>query len=502
MPNTGSFSLISILPVDPPFHKMHRTNTLKIIARSTPHFKKSIADLDAKIAPSSKPVGDWTHDQDVFVAARTRPLLPHESDQFNVMSEKRGQSCARVYECGVSVAGVPRVKVLDFKLDAYFEHSASTDAVFNDCLVPLVKLAKHNEVAAAFAYGQTGSGKTFTMSGLQNSLADELFKQAEHLSFHVGALQILGDVLTDLSANPGAVLSAREDMNGDVQISGLSEAQVFSPAEFRNFAEMAAQNRATSSTLKNGTSSRSHSILRVRIVNSVLSKAEDGILYLIDLAGSERNTDSAEHDMARLAETKAINTSLMVLKDCLRSRSRASIDASQRVHVPWRTSKLTLVLKPIFCLESRRICKTLVIANVAPGVADMAHSISTLRYVVPVRIGLAKQHLKKFLSDDPRSWDHERIRQWASSYRSKDGTVKIEPEWIAPNGEVGRELSLVPQAVLLERLMKAGNLSEPQAAMVAGDFWELIVSARVQEVKARSRRTTRTNVWEAEGSPG
>ena len=45
---------------------------------------------------------------------------------------------------------------------------------------------------------------------------------------------------------------------------------------------------------------------------------------VIDLAGSERAADSKGHDKQRMEETKAVNLSLMALKDCIRARTLAS----------------------------------------------------------------------------------------------------------------------------------------------------------------------------------
>ena len=63
-------------------------------------------------------------------------------------------------------------------------------------------------------------------------------------------------------------------------------------------------------------------------------------------------------------------------------------------HVPYRLSKLTLLLKDAFELESRRLCKTVVIANVAPSVVDCAMSLNTLRYVTPLKIGQINREKK------------------------------------------------------------------------------------------------------------
>ena len=52
--------------------------------------------------------------------------------------------------------------------------------------------------------------------------------------------------------------------------------------------------------------------------------ARAGVLMVIDLAGSERAADSKGHDKQRMEETKAVNLSLMALKDCIRARTLAS----------------------------------------------------------------------------------------------------------------------------------------------------------------------------------
>ena len=113
--------------------------------------------------------------------------------------------------------------------------------------------------------------------------------------------------------------------------------------------------------------------------NTLVRSAEDGFLYLIDLAGSENAGDSQFHDKSRLQETRAINTSLMCLKDCIRNRCQASLDPSQHVHIPYRQSKLSLLLKDAFELESFRKSRTVVIANVAPSLMDIAQTLNTLR---------------------------------------------------------------------------------------------------------------------------
>ena len=54
---------------------------------------------------------------------------------------------------------------------------------------------------------------------------------------------------------------------------------------------MAAKNRTTWATFKNDTSSRSHSVCKIRLINTKLKSMEPGVLFIIDLAGSENKAD-------------------------------------------------------------------------------------------------------------------------------------------------------------------------------------------------------------------
>lgn len=47
------------------------------------------------------------------------------------------------------------------------------------------------------------------------------------------------------------------------------------------------------------------------------------------------------------------------------------------MHVPYRASKLTLVLKDSF---TRKEARTVMIATVSPGASSADHTINTLRY--------------------------------------------------------------------------------------------------------------------------
>jgi kinesin family protein 2/24 len=140
--------------------------------------------------------------------------------------------------------------------------------------------------------------------------------------------------------------------------------------------------RTTHTTEANDTSSRSHAICQIFLRrNGTLV----GKLSLVDLAGSERGTDTKSHNPQRRAESADINTSLLSLKECIRALQQTTSSVTTTTnkqpqinkHVPYRGSKLTLILKDCFTSSDAR---TTMIATVSPGASSADHSVNTLRY--------------------------------------------------------------------------------------------------------------------------
>jgi len=200
-----------------------------------------------------------------------------------------------------------------------------------------------------------------------------------------------------------------EDHLGRIQYKDLKEIEVTSSAQFLACNTLAANNRETVATFKNETSSRSHAVCRIRFINKNFQMAEVGEFMLFDLAGSENNSDAKFHDKEMQKQSKEINKSLMTLKECIRNRALQAMNPNQKYHIPYRGSKLTLVLKNSFELTSKIHCKTVVFANVSPAVIDHAQTKNTLRYVTPIKIGAKEKVKNKNLEPDeknPASWDN------------------------------------------------------------------------------------------------
>jgi kinesin family protein 2/24 len=139
--------------------------------------------------------------------------------------------------------------------------------------------------------------------------------------------------------------------------------------------DMGNQNRTTHATESNDVSSRSHAICQIVLRRG--NGAMHGKYSLIDLAGSERAADTMSNNRQRRMEGSEINKSLLALKECIRALADNSA-----VHVPYRASKLTLVLKDSFTRDNGR---TVMIATVSPAMSSADHTINTLRYADRVK---------------------------------------------------------------------------------------------------------------------
>lgn len=141
---------------------------------------------------------------------------------------------------------------------------------------------------------------------------------------------------------------------------------------------------------------------------------EDGILYLIDLAGSEAARDIFNHTSDRMKETREINISLSVLKDCIRGIAdlNNAEKTAKKPYIPYRQSMLTKVLKHLFDPERSRSCQTSVLACVNPSFLDTGATKNTLRYAEMLRSAQSTQKATGYNPSVPTTWSNKDLRTY------------------------------------------------------------------------------------------
>lgn len=105
----------------------------------------------------------------------------------------------------------------------------------------------------------------------------------------------------------------------------------------------------------------------------------------------------------------------MGLKECIRARTLASAPGAAATHVPYRRSKLTLLMKDCFDISCARLCSTVVLAHVSPLARDVSHSLNTLKYAAPLRVAMANKTAVERDERDPATWSHESALAWLTA---------------------------------------------------------------------------------------
>ncbi|PZC85825.1 hypothetical protein B5X24_HaOG215187 [Helicoverpa armigera] len=297
----------------------------------------------------------------------------------------------------------PSQKAKVFSYNVVFEPEATQEDVLEFSGVKrLLEMAVEGFSCTAFCYGQTGSGKTHTLTGPpglvesgaspfapEHGLVVRSFvylfrlineRPESHFILKASFLEIYNEKVIDL-LNPG---SARKPLqvrwskeSRSFYVENLFTVDCEQLDDLFAVLEEGMRNRAVGAHAMNAHSSRSHTLLCVRVRRDVRADAggvvcsTHGKINFVDLAGSEM-TKRTHSTGKTLEEANNINRSLMVLGYCIAQLS----DGKKRGHIPYRDSKLTKLLAD--SLAGNGV--TLMIACIAPTRSNLSETINTLRY--------------------------------------------------------------------------------------------------------------------------
>uniref|UniRef100_A0A0D9WCZ4 Kinesin-like protein n=1 Tax=Leersia perrieri TaxID=77586 RepID=A0A0D9WCZ4_9ORYZ len=330
----------------------------------------------------------------IKVVVRKRPLNRKEiSRKEEDIITVHDSSFLTVHEPKLKVDLTAYVEKHEFCFDAVLDEQVSNDEVYRETVEPIIPIIFQRTKATCFAYGQTGSGKTYTMQPLPLRAAQDMVRllhqpiyRNQNFKLWLSYFEIYGGKLFDLLSDRRHLLM-REDGKKQVCIVGLQEFEVSDVQIVKEYIERGNAARSTGSTGANEESSRSHAILQLAVKKhtvvpdtrrrdrDVVNTKAVGKISFIDLAGSERGADTTDNDRQTRIEGAEINKSLLALKECIRA-----LDNDQ-IHIPFRGSKLTEVLRDSFVGNSR----TVMISCISPNAGSCEHTLNTLRYADRVK---------------------------------------------------------------------------------------------------------------------
>lgn len=376
--------------------------------------------------------------RNISVAIRLRPLLKAERKHGKEVAWVAGDpspSCIRDLRSD---------QALDF--DHVFKTNTSTPQLFEACVADIVRAHCEGYNGAIFAYGQTASGKTFTMYGEEEKpgviqlAVENIFNYIEshpdrNFMMELAYLEIYNEQVFDLRAPASSGTGSRtevqvlENEDGESVFKGLSWLKVSGLEDIRECLEVGAQRRHTGETAMNERSSRSHTILRIKLQSMLQDCSKtvlSSMLDLVDLAGSEglRHTEATGE---RRREGKNINTSLLALSQVIKVLSDKS--RSSNAHISFRDSKLTRILRPSIGGNSQ----TVIICAVSPAAVNYSETKSTLEFASRARSVCNKVRVNRITKDDDGS---ERIRNLCSTVSK----LQAQLQKVLEEGELARTM--------------------------------------------------------------
>ncbi|KAJ3044377.1 Kinesin- protein 12 [Rhizophlyctis rosea] len=188
-------------------------------------------------------------------------------------------------------------------------------------------------------------------------------------------LEVYNEMVQDLLSTTITSLPVRHTHERGFYVDDLIEVDCKTLDDAMGVLDEGLRNRTTRSHKLNEYSSRSHSILTVTI-ETPLESGEGkkvGMMKFVDLAGSERIKQS-DTKGETLAETLKINKSLLTLGNVISTLSRPPNSTTPPPHIPYRDSKLTMLLRDSLGGTSH----TLLLACISPS--SFHESLKTLRY--------------------------------------------------------------------------------------------------------------------------
>ena len=278
-----------------------------------------------------------------------------------------------------------------YQFDQIFDYYSQQSQVYEYSAKYLVKNIFEGFNSTIFAYGSIGSGKSYTMFGTndKHGIIIRVINQILNIMNNKGLntnydLQIsfykiyneaIIDLLSDDKGNKAEdnnqmIINQEENKNkfNSKNNNGNSNKSFFmeitkkiisTPEEVYQILTSSIKDKKKTIAGKNN-SSRAHYIVEINIVNKQSQKKKKkrqsnfGKFILADLAGFEKVTKIKPN-----TDNFYINKSLFALSNCI----NGLINHHNRNYIPWRDSKLTMILKDYLSGNS----KVVMIANISPS---------------------------------------------------------------------------------------------------------------------------------------
>ncbi len=320
----------------------------------------------------------------IRVFARLRPLLGCEVSSSSPLDDS---PLIIPFPDRMSVYSVREMRRKNFMFDSVFQPSQKQDKIFQE-VAPLVDSCVDGYNVCIFAYGATNSGKSYTMEGTSDNpglsvlscrrIFDQVQFPSNRYKVSMSVVQIYNEAVMDLLNDMKELPIRMAENSESFHLVNVTKMDVNSVDLALEVLTKASTMRTTKATDLNGFSSRSHCLVTMYVENLVAGTC--GKLNLVDLAGSE-NVSRSGATGDTLRETQYINKSLSALGDVIHALIEKSSKRTGNMHIPFRNSKLTMLLRDSLSGNS----KTLMIVQISPSDTDISETNNSLAFGTRVR---------------------------------------------------------------------------------------------------------------------
>ena len=332
--------------------------------------------------------------ENIKVMIRIRPKIESEFFENSNLISLIGNSIFITFKNSIK----------QYNFDYIANEDTSQSEIFNKCGKEICDEVLKGINGTILVYGQTSAGKTYTLLGnnfsnfnsSQKEINNEegngiiprvinyIFNQIKNYSeekFQIKCsfIEIYNEQIIDLLNKEKNELNIRETNKGELILENLIKIEINNKNEGFEIIKNGVKNRHIALTNMNKNSSRSHAIFTL-FINSIENENgkkifKNSVLNLVDLAGSERQTFT-KCEGIRLKEAGKINKSLLNLSHVIQNLSLSSNSKNNNIHIHYRDSKLTFLLKDSLGGNS----KTYFIANISPSNNNIMETLSTLNF--------------------------------------------------------------------------------------------------------------------------
>ena len=317
---------------------------------------------------------------------------------------------------------VTKTQEYSYNFDHIFDYTSQQNQVYEYSASFLAKNIFEGSNSTIFAYGSIGSGKTYTMFGTSDK-PGIIFRSINQIStimkdkglnsnydLQLSFFQIYNETVIDLLSEDKKIklginnqimiqeeITSKNNLknnNGNYNKAFLMEITkkvITNPEEAYQILSSNKKNKIQLANGKFNNSAKAHYIVEINIANKENINPESaennklGKFIFADLAGFEKVSKVKPN-----SENFYINKSLFNLSTCI----SGLINNNNKKYIPWRDSKLTMILKDYLLGNS----KVVLIATISPSFYVIENTFNTLNFAKKLK--KVKTNSQKIIEND------------------------------------------------------------------------------------------------------